>query len=104
MHYQVAVQITDRGAHFEEQPNLVSRTAIRDVDIDGLAFDILHHQVRLPILTMTGIEKTRNVRVGERRQNLPLGEKSRANLRIVGSRAQKFYGDSLRKLAVHALC
>ena len=72
------------------------------VDVDGLSFDVFHHQIRLAVLAMTGVQQAGDVGMRQGRQNLPLRQKAPAQLRIVRSGPQELHGYPLRYFSVHA--
>src|SRR5436190_14160147 len=100
MHYQVAVEIADRGAYFQEQSDSGPDAETGGIHIDRLPLDVFHRQVRLAIPAVTGVQQSRDIRMRQRRQNLPFGKKPLAERRIVGTGTQQFHGHTLRYFTV----
>ncbi len=102
VYHQVAVQITDRRADLEEQSDFLPRVQPSGKYIDGLAVDVFHGQKRLAILDVPGIEHSRDIRVGERSENLPFLQKAFA-LGVACAWREQFHGQALGHFPVRAL-
>ena len=87
MNDQVLVRVLDRGADVDEQlePLAEVEPVFIAVLIERLAFDVLHYEIRLAIIRLASVDQSRDVRVIEARENLPLGAKAHAEIR--GGRA-----------------
>jgi hypothetical protein len=55
-----------------KEAELCSKVEIGGIDIDGRAFDVLHHDVGLTLGRVAGIEQAGDTRVAEGGENLPL--------------------------------
>src|SRR3954469_23761231 len=103
MDHHVAVQIADGSAYLEKQSDLLPKTKPCGIDVDGCSFNVLHDEVRLAVLAMTGVQQTGDVGMRERGQDLSLRQKPLAQLGAVGAGPQKFHGDALRHLTIDSL-
>ena len=88
------VQILDGAAYLEEQFELLSQGKPLAVAIDRLTFDILHREVWLTVFQMSRIEEMRDIRVGERSQDVPLAEEALA-MGVGPTGVQEFHGRAL---------
>src|SRR5213082_638413 len=81
--------------------HLLPYTQPEAVDVDGLSIDVFHYEIGLAVLAVAGVEEFRNIRMRERRQNLPLGQKSLPQVQSVGSGLQEFYRNAMCDLSIH---
>src|SRR3954451_4555411 len=99
----MAVQVAHRDTNFKEQPYDLSNAQISAEDIDRASFDILHHQIRLAILSMTGIQKPGDIGLRDGRKYLALVEKTLPQLRVIGGDTQQLHRNLLRDFPIDAL-
>ena len=79
---QVLMRVLDGGADVDEQLESLAEVELSLIAIliERLAFDVLHYQVRLAILRLACIDQSRDVRMIEARENLPLGTEAHAEI------------------------
>ena len=102
---EVLVRVLDRRADVEEQPQ--PRLDAQPVGVavrgDRLAVHVLHHEVRQLAVGDAAVEELRDVRMAQRREDLPLGEKSPLDLPVVEAAADDFDRHAAAELAVVTL-
>src|SRR5215471_15157122 len=69
---------------------------------DRQTVDVLHHEIRELILGRTTVEKLRDIRMAQRREDLSLGDESPVELFGVWAVAQEFDRDLATELAIDA--
>ena len=72
VHHQVPVRILHAGADLLQQADLAGRVQVPGELIQALAFHVLDHQVRKPVIGGAGIQQTGDVGVLQASQDLPL--------------------------------
>ena len=72
MNDELAVCVGNRLADFQEECQLATEIELGGVDIDGQAFDVFHRQIWLAVAGVTHVQKARDARMAEGRQNLAL--------------------------------
>ena len=89
---EVLVRVLDGGADVEEQPQpRVDPEPVRvAVGGDRLTVDVLHHEVRQLAVGHAAVEELRDVRMAQRREDLPLGDESPLDLPVVEAAADDF--------------
>src|SRR5690606_40548290 len=74
------------------------------IRVDGFPLDVLHDDERLSVIRYSAIEKSGNVRMVERREDLPFDAKSPQRIWRVATRSQQLDRDLLLVLAIRARC
>ena len=98
----MAMEVRDGGADLQRERDLLPQVETRREEVDRLAVDVLHHEERLAVRDVPGVEKAGDVRVRDAGENLPLLQEALA-LGGAGARRQQLDGDALPHFAVHAL-
>ena len=82
MNDQILMRVLDGGADVDEQLESLAQVepALVAVLIERLALDVLHDQVWLAIVRLAGIDQSRDVRMIQARENLPLGTEAHAEI------------------------
>ncbi|MEZ5459955.1 MAG: hypothetical protein R3E65_11820 [Steroidobacteraceae bacterium] len=105
MHDEIAVRVVDGTTHFHHQ--LESRAGVERVPvapgIDRCALDILQHQVGDAVVAAPAIEQSRNVRMRQRGEDLPLGFEACLGVDRDDRRVQQLDGGTLIVSPVGAL-
>ena len=71
---------------------------------DGLAFDVFHHEVRPPVAGGAAVEQAGDVRVIQRREDLPFIAKAAQDEFRIHAALDELDGDLLLELCVITLC
>ena len=105
MHDQVLVRVVDGRAHGAHQrdPLLGREPPPVAVRVDRFAVDVLHDEVGRAVRRAPAVEQSRDVRVLQRRQDLPLRAQPALHLAREHAAADQLDGDLLLILLVGAL-
>ncbi len=102
MQHQAAMGVVHRAADLDEEIDAtLQRKLVRlAVDVQGLSGDILHHEVRPPILERTAFVHPRDVGVLQAREDLSLPSEALHQLGAMETRSQHFDRDFTGELLV----
>ena len=105
MHDQVTVRVLDRRANAYEQLETLAHEqgAAVAVVVDGLAIDMLHHQVRRSVVELPAVDQTRDGGMGECGEDVPLAVQPAAQAGMQGGVVQYLDGHRLLVLGIVAL-
>jgi len=100
------MHVVHGGAQVPEQVDALVHAELPHVaiHIDGVAFDVLHHEVRRAFLGGAAIEQMRDVRMAQLREDLPLSLEPAQQRVGVEPRLQQLDRDLLLVLLVVAHC
>ncbi len=103
---QVGMRVRDRTEDLQEQPDApghIESMAVA-VPIDGLAPDVLHHQIRLTGRRQAGVGEVGDVGMREAREDLDLAPEAFAAFLPDHRRVEQLDGDGADEAAVAASC
>ena len=105
MHDEIAMGILHGGAYLHEQLDALAdeQGAIVAVRVDGFAVDVLHHQIGRAVIQIAAVDQSRDGRMSERRQDVPLAVQAIAHARMQRRVVQHLDGDGLLILGIIAL-
>ena len=78
----------------------MNKRAAVAIGVDGLAIDVFHHQIRRAVFEIAAVDQSRDRRVGQRCENVPLAVQPAAQPRVQGRVVQHLDGDRLLVLRV----
>ena len=104
MHDQVAMRITHRVQHLQEQHHALAQAEAARIapSVDGFAIDALHHEIRFAVGADAAIEQGGDVGMLQAGQDLPFAQETFARDRRIGARADQLERGLLRVRAVTA--
>ncbi len=105
MQHQILVRVVHRCADALEQTQALGHSEPVPVAVfrDRETVDVLDDEIRKLSVGDTAIEQLRDVRVRQRREDLPLGQEAAMQLVSVSAAAQQLHRDAAAELAVVAL-
>ncbi len=101
MYDQQPMRGLDRVTHVDDQAQTRANVELRRIGVvgDRCAVDVFHHQIRNASFGNAGVDKTRDVRVIERCQQLPFAQEQTLLELGVQTTPQQLHGDALRHVA-----
>ena len=89
VHHQIAMRILHRRADLNEQLEALANEqgAAVAIRVDGFAIDVFHHEIGRSVLEIAAVDQSRDRRMIERGEDMPLAVQPAAQPRMQASRA-----------------